>query len=76
MVDHSRSAQLRLAEAGEFAMSAASAYRAEAVLWERLAAQISLLPDQEYLLALARELRAKAAAVEAQEILSGSSGGA
>lgn len=39
-------------------------YRAEADEWERLASQISLIPDRQYFLACARELRAKAAALE------------
>jgi hypothetical protein len=40
-------------------------YRAEAEEWERLARQVSLIPDREYFLAYAGELRAKAAALEA-----------
>ena len=43
----------------------AEAYRAEAARWEHIALQMSLIPDREYLLSLACELRAKAAAQEA-----------
>lgn len=39
-------------------------YRAEADEWECLASQISLIPDRQYFLSCARELRAKAAALE------------
>jgi hypothetical protein len=44
----------------------AATCRAEAERWERLAGQISLLPDRAYFLSLAAELRAKAAALEAR----------
>lgn len=44
---------------------AAEAYRADAALWEHIAERISLIPDREYLLSTALELRAKAAALEA-----------
>ena len=44
----------------------AATCRAEAERWERLARQISLLPDRAYFLSLASELRANAAALEAR----------
>lgn len=40
-------------------------YRAEAEEWERLARQVSLIPDREYFLAYARELRTRASTLEA-----------
>ena len=54
---------------GEDVTSALAAHphwcRAEADEWERLARQVSLLPDREYFLAYARELRTRAATIEA-----------
>lgn len=41
-------------------------YRAEADEWERLASQVSLIPDRQYFLAYARELRDKADGLESQ----------